>query len=339
MKNFLNTNPLTFLMIVFIAFGFTSCEPETIIETEFVDRIVEVPGETIIVRDTVMVQTDYGNVSFVKMNNDTLQAGENIHLGKLIISDFVGFEIDNLEIRLRNNSFEAKDFLQESAIAVVSDNNSGSYYNNQNLRQTELEIHDGIIVDPVTEYDIYIQLDQFEQNTFVNYYIELELEKETTADTGNAQLDFEFDYNSGDFYNDFNIPAVGNANDEVVRLYVEDIDIDVDINANFSEGEITYELENDENATVLLNPNGLIFVIDGVEYPLATINQAGAYAASFDFSGSEDQNGNLILQGGDGEDLEITVTGPIGSNVVIKSIPMAIGNTSTNLTFDTEVNL
>lgn len=337
MKNFFKNTSLILVLILSIA-GFTSCERETIIETEFVDRIVEVPGEIIIVRDTVLVQTEYGNVTFVKMHNDTLHSGENIHLGKVTISDFVGFSIDDIELRFYNRSFQAETFLEENSITFVGAENLGAQYSSQSQQRTELEVYDGIISEPITEFDIYIQLNEFRQNTFVDFDIEIELEKEVTSDLGDTSLDFEFSYDSQDFYNEA-IPIIGIADNELVRLYVDDIDVDVDFFNTFSDADIELDLENNESSTILLDKNNFVFEINGFEYTQSTINQAGNFAVSFDFDGNEDQNGNFIMQGNFYENLEINITGPIGSIVLIKHVPITIGSISTNFTFDLEVNM
>lgn len=297
--------------------------------------------EYIILRDTVIEQTDKGQISFIKKIGDTLKHRTRVHLGTLKITDYIGYRLRDIDVQLSNSSFNASTFLEEEGLVVIPSNDQLSFYNYQRSSSTSSYMSSTVIItDPETIFEIYAELKNFPQNTFFNFDIEVSLSKDSDNQTGETEEYIDFEYDSNKYTVDgLSIPVLGTAGDTPVRLLVGDIDIDKRSLPNQQvEAEVEIELDNSTDFTVLLNEPGIIFVVEGVEYTTETLSDNTDFTVSFDFD-DYDAERNIVIYSNRSEEYTMTIVGPVGKSITIKGIPLKTGSTETNITFDILIQL
>lgn len=325
MKNFFNTNALTFLFIAIIGLAFTSCEPETIIETEFVDREVEVivyqPA------DSIFVQTSpYGNITYTQImqgTNVALQPGLN-HYAHIDIENYNEFEID-MYFGLRPDTWINGNVFQDGAV-IVQTNELGL---STDLDDDEFEL-DGFLnlgENQVSSFDIYINADLLSNSalTIPELYIRLRKEEYVGDENRLIQVRFDKDYVNGQ--NDEELGLIALNGETPIELYV-DIDTEVLVfqgDPTLSEAEVIIEIEQESGDNLFLDVNSFEFTIDGINYNIQ--NLPSNVFISVDSTATQFPDAFLIGDNDD-EEVEIVIVAPTGTSVILRSYSWSGENTN-----------
>lgn len=315
MKNFLNTNPFTFLMIVFIAFGFTSCEPETIIEERIVETVVEIPtpGETVYV-------SEFGEVSFTRHFGDTLQAGSsNLHIGTLSISgyDNTGFEVSSMWFRMEEEFERSEELIPSESFSVTS--NESGFVIDHEYNGFESE-NDFFLTQEISTYDIYLDTSEIILSSLMRMEFEVRLYREIMTDSGIEELEIDFDFYYDHPVNDDQLPLIGLLGELPLEGYIdEDIDVQIDSPIQgHSEAKVEFEVSMD-NYDMYFNLSDFIFEINGSEYTFQDPNFPQNITVSLT-STADIENGEYRVDENDEEEFELTITALTGETIYIKKI-------------------
>lgn len=333
MKKIILTNLIALLTLL----GLASCEPEVITETEFVDRIIEVPGETIIETNEVTTYiTEYGDISFSSQINDTIVGGGDVLLGQLKIEGYAGFEVSEFWTITKGEFWKEEDLFNDGDLYVSS--NETGFIPDFDEGSVENE-NDFFLNESESTFDIHLNSHGLAYSSALSFKIELELEKEELVNGGIEYLKIRFFYeyfsesNQGIFY-----LVGGNSDIPLEGLMRSDVDIEIDQpSQGFSEAEVEFSIRVNEK-DLIINKNSFLFLFNGNNYTFSEFSNIPDVTVSLSTTASI-QDDIIYINQGNYEDITIVITAPTGSLVEVKKFDWSNSQESSNFTLDTLVQM